>query len=313
MTLEATGSRPEAVVTIGVFDGVHLGHQALIRQVVERAEQLGTQSACVTFSPHPEDVLRPESNIAHLAAVEDRLAAIKALGIGEVVVLEFTPSLAQMSPEEFIDLLLERFRLRELWIGSDFALGRGRSGTPERLEAIGRQNGFVVRQFPPVEIGGQVISSSRIRRLLAEGQVEDAARLLGRHYRLRGMVVAGDGRGRSLGFATANLAPAERMCVPGDGVYAVLCRIEGKEARPGVANIGLRPTFGSEGRQIEIHVIDFEGNLYGRQLAIDFVARLRGERRFESVEALVQQISRDVERARDITGHRYYSPGRAGR
>ncbi|MGE5618161.1 MAG: bifunctional riboflavin kinase/FAD synthetase [Sphingomonadaceae bacterium] len=302
MSPQAEVATPEAVATIGVFDGVHLGHQALIRRVVERAGQLGMVSVCVTFSPHPEDVLRPDSGIAHLAGVEDRLATIKGLGVSEVVVMEFTSALAALSPEEFIDRLMQRFRLRELWIGSDFALGRGRTGTPERLAAIGREKGFVVRSLPPVEVDGQVVSSSRIRQLLADGQVEEAARLLGRAYRLRGRVVAGDGRGRSLGFATANLAPDDRLCVPGDGVYAVAVQVEGGGEWHGVANVGVRPTFGESARQIEIHLLGFSGDLYGKRLAVDFVARLRGERRFESVEALKAQIAEDVRKARSILG-----------
>jgi riboflavin kinase/FMN adenylyltransferase len=300
VTRETKGGPPEAVVTIGVFDGVHLGHQALIRKVVERAEQLGVVSGCVTFSPHPEDVLRPDSDIAHLAAVEDRLEAIKALGVSEVEVLAFTPSLAKKSPEEFIDLLLKRFRLVELWVGSDFALGRGRSGTPERLAAIGREKGFEVCTFPPVVVGGQVVSSSRIRRLLAEGLVEEAARLLGRQYRLRGRVVPGDGRGRTLGFATANLSVPERMCVPDNGVYAVWARVDREEYRPAVANIGVRPTFDGGARQIEVHLMDYGEELYGRELAVDFVARLRSEQRFDSATALVEQIGKDVAHARAL-------------
>ncbi len=302
MSLEARNEPLEVVATIGVFDGVHLGHQSLIRRVVERAGELGVQSGCVTFSPHPEDVLRPESGIAHLAGVDDRLATIKALGVSEVLVIEFTQTVAQMSPEEFMALLGQRFLLRELWIGSDFALGRGRSGSPERLAEIGRERGFEVRQFPPVEVRGEVVSSSRIRRLLGEGQVKEAALLLGRNYRLRGRVVSGDGRGRTLGFATANLAADERMCVPGDGVYAVLALLEDGVPRPGVANVGVRPTFDGDRRQVEIHLMDFDGNLYGKGLAIDFVARLRGEQRFASVEALKAQIAEDVRRAREILG-----------
>ncbi|MHB0869778.1 MAG: bifunctional riboflavin kinase/FAD synthetase [Chloroflexota bacterium] len=303
MTHRGKDAPPEVVATIGVFDGVHLGHQALIRRVVERAALLGVPSACVTFSPHPEDVLRPDSDIAHLASLQDRLAIIEGLGISRVVVLEFTHDLSQLSPEEFLGLLEQRFRLRELWIGSDFALGRGRSGTPERLAAIGLEKGFAVCPFPPVELRGQVVSSSRLRRLLVAGEVEEAALLLGRSYRLRGLVISGDGRGRTIGFATANLAPDERMCVPGDGVYAVRARVEEEgEDRPGVANVGVRPTFGESGRQIEIHLLDFGGELYGKRLAVDFAARLRGEQRFETVDALKAQIAEDVRRARAVLG-----------
>ncbi len=300
MTGETEGRLQEAVITIGVFDGVHLGHQALIRKVVERAAQRGMVSGCVTFSPHPEDVLRPRSDIAHLAAVEDRLATIKDLGISQVVVVEFTAALSQMLPEDFIGMLEEQFRLRELWVGADFALGRGRSGTPERLAAIGRERGFEVWTLPPVEIGGQVVSSSRIRRLLADGDVEAASLLLGRLYRLRGMVGSGDARGRTLGFATANLVPAERMCVPANGVYAVWARVDHEEPRMAVANIGVRPTFDGQLRQIEVHLLDYAGDLYSRGLAIDFVARLRDELRFESANSLVEQIGRDVARTRQL-------------
>ena len=294
------GRSRDAVVTIGVFDGVHLGHQALISTVARRAAELGVTSGCVTFSPHPEDVLRPESDITHLAAVEDRLSAIKALGVAEVVVMEFTAALSQLTPEEFLDLLANRFRLRELWIGSDFALGKGRSGTPERLAAIGRESGFEVFRFPPVEIGGKVVSSSRIRQLLAEGQVREAAELLGRRYRLRGHVVSGDGRGRTLGFATANLAPKQRMCVPRDGVYVVWVETASGELYEGVANIGVRPTFHGKRRQIEVHLLDYQGELYDQPMVVDFVARLRDERCFESPAALVEQIGRDVAQARAL-------------
>ena len=298
MTGPRAGDRPRAVITIGVFDGVHLGHQMLIRRVVERAAELGVEAGCVTFHPHPEDVLRPESDIPHLGALEDRLEAIRELGISLVEVIPFTWVLARETPEQFVDRLLTRFILRELWVGSDFALGRGRSGTPDRLARIGMVRGFRVFTVPPVEWGGEVVSSSRIRALLAEGRVEEAAELLGRPYRLRGRVVPGDGRGRHLGFATANLAVDERLCVPGNGVYAVWAVLDGEQPRPAVANVGLRPTFDGSTRSIEVHLLDFADDLYGRLLAVDFVARLRGERRFGSVDALVEQIRQDITSAR---------------
>lgn len=299
----AAGERLDAVVTIGVFDGVHLGHQALVRQVLRRAEAMGAQAVCVTFSPHPEDVLRPESGIVHLAPLDERTAFLSALGVSEVVVFEFTRELSQLSPEEFIDLLLARFRLRELWIGTDFALGRNRSGGPETLAAIGRQHGFTVHQFPPVEIEGETISSSRIRNALAEGHVDEAARLLGRPYRISGKVVVGDRRGRTLGYPTANLSLTERLAVPADGIYAVWARVAGEDvSRPGAASIGVRPTFGGGRRQIEVFLIDYDGDLYGRELIVDFVARLRGEEMFDSAEALIAQMNEDVRAARAVLG-----------
>ena len=293
--------RPEVVATIGVFDGVHLGHQALIHRVITQASRVGVESACVTFTPHPEDVLRPQMEIAHLATLDDRLSLLKSLGVSEVVVFEFTPVLSQLSPEEFIDLLLARFRLRQLWIGSDFALGRNRSGGPERLAEIGREKGFTIHQFPPVMIEGQAVSSSRIRQALAGGHVEEAGRLLGRLYKLTGMVVEGDHRGVTLGFPTANVALRERLALPEDGIYAVWIRIGNeKDAHPGAASIGIRPTFGGGERRIEVYLIGFDGNLYGRELSMEFVARLRGEERFDSAGALVAQMIEDVKAAKAI-------------
>lgn len=292
---------PEAVATIGVFDGVHLGHQALIHQVITQASRVGAESACVTFTPHPEDVLRPQTEIAHLATLDDRLSLLKSLGVSEVVVFEFTPVLAQLSPEEFIDLLLARFRLRQLWIGSDFALGRNRSGGPERLAEIGREKGFTIHQFPPVVIEGQAVSSSRIRQALVGGHVEEAGRLLGRLYKLTGMVVEGDHRGVTLGFPTANVALRERLALPADGIYAVWVRIGNeKDAHPGAASIGIRPTFGGGERRIEVYLIGFDGDLYGMELSMEFVARLRGEERFDSAGALVAQMIEDVKAAKAI-------------
>lgn len=294
-------SLPEAVATIGVFDGVHLGHQALVQRVLERAAASSARSACITFSPHPEDVLRPDSEITHLATLRDRTQLLERLGISDVVVFEFTRALSQLSPEEFVDLLLARFRLRELWIGSDFALGRDRTGGPERLAAIGREHLFSVHQFPPVEIDGEVISSSRIRRALAEGHVEEAGRLLGRPYRLTGVVVEGDRRGRTIGFPTANIALGERLAVPRDGIYAARVRISGEtDVRPAAVSIGVRPTFGGGRRQIEAYLVDFDADLYRQEVAVDFVAHLRPELRFDSVEALVAQMNDDVRAARAI-------------
>lgn len=300
MTWSSNGGPQQAVATIGVFDGVHRGHQPLIGMVVERAKQLGVQSGCVTFKPHPQELLHPGTTIARLATLDDRIALIKGLGVSRVLLIEFTRSLAQMSPEEFIDLLFSHFRLRELWVGSNFALGRNRAGTPERLAAIGQAKEFTVHPFPRVEIGGEPVSSSRIRALLSGGRVAEAADLLGRYYKLSGSVVSGDRRGRSLGFATANLQVAESLCVPKDGVYAVRGWIGQGRAYPGVCNIGMRPTFSGLRRQVETHLMGFRDDLYGQPMAVEFIARLRDERHFDSIEALVAQISEDVKRAERV-------------
>jgi riboflavin kinase / FMN adenylyltransferase len=286
-----------AVATIGVFDGVHLGHRRLLGRVVESSRGKRAEAVCVTFHPHPDEVLRPDAPVVHLTSLEDRLSLIRGAGISEVVLLEFTLALAQLSPEQFMDLLLERFDLLELWVGSDFALGKGRSGSVERLGTIGERHGFQVFEFPPIEIDGQIVSSSRIRQHLADGQVESAARLLGRPYRLTGEVVAGDGRGHALGFPTANVAIAERLAVPGDGIYAVVCSLQGRDNLPGVASIGVRPTFNGGERRVEVHLLGFEGDLYGQVLATDFLAFLRGELKFESPEDLTRQIVEDARQA----------------
>jgi len=300
VTSQRNGGRPETVITIGVFDGVHLGHQALIGRVVERANLFGVESGCVTFEPHPQELLQPGSSVVRLSTLEDRIQMIKALGVGEVLLLQFTLSLAQMSPEGFIDLLVSHFRLRELWIGSDFALGRHRGGTPDRLAVIGRERGFEVHAFPRVEIDGAPVSSSRIRVLLAEGAVEEATGLLGRYHRLVGKVVSGDRRARVLGYPTANLEVADGLCLPRDGVYAVRCGGFDGRCYRGVCNVGMRPTFNGVRRQVEVHLIGFQGDLYGQRLAVDVLAHLRDEVRFASVEALVNQIGEDIKQAEKL-------------
>lgn len=303
MTEREAGALPDTVATIGVFDGVHLGHRALLRRVVERAAEMGALSCCVTFSPHPEEVLRPDLEIRHLSPLEDRLEAIRGAGMSRVELLEFTPELSRLSPEEFIAMLLARFRLRELWVGADFALGKDRSGGHDRLAAIGRDRGFTVHSFPPVEQGGRVASSSRIRSSLAEGNVADAALLLGRPYRLRGTVKEGRRRGRTLGFPTANLDFVERLALPADGVYAAWALTHTGGRLPAAVSIGLRPTFEQEGeRLVEVYLLDFQGDLYHSNLAVDFVERLRGEERFYGADSLIERMKEDVRDVRELLG-----------
>jgi riboflavin kinase/FMN adenylyltransferase len=298
VTSSSNSDQKKAVMTIGVFDGVHRGHRALIGKVVKRAEQLGVRSVCVTFTPHPQEVLNPGVSIPRLTTLEDRIALIKGLGVSDVLLIQFSQTIAQMSPEEFIARLNERFSLIELWVGSNFALGRGRVGTPDRLALIGSKKGFSVHSFPRVEAGAEAVSSSRIRTLLSDGHVAEAAELLCRYYSLKGNVVSGDRRGgASLGFATANLEVAEKLCVPRDGVYAVHGWVGKRDAYSGVCNIGFRPTFNGHRRQVEAHLIGFQGDLYGKEISLEFVERLRDERRFQSVEELVAQITSDIQHA----------------
>ena len=287
------------VATIGAFDGIHGGHQELLRQVVARAATLGTSSLAVTFDPHPDLVLYPDRHLTELSDREQKLQIMRALGIDDVLVFEFTREFSMLRPEEFIGRLQAHRPLRELWVGSDFALGRGRSGTISALAEIGAAEEFALHVLPPVKIGHEVISSTSIRTFLAQGDVERANTLLGRRYALSGTVVPGAGRGRTIDVPTANLSIPATLTIPGDGVYAALVPVDGAR-RAAVVNIGGRPTFGEAERQIEVHILDFGGDLYGRRLTVEFVARLREVRRFGSVDELRSQIARDIDAARAL-------------
>jgi riboflavin kinase/FMN adenylyltransferase len=297
-------SRPSAdgraAIAIGVFDGVHLGHAAILERARVRAA--GGRCIVVSFDPHPDVVLARDAfrSPPPLTPLQEKRSLLLALGISEFVVLPFTRELASLSPEEFVDAHLVRpFAPRALVVGEGFALGRGRAGTVERLQAIGAERGFEVESVPLVIVDGSPVSSTRIRSRLAEGKVEEARRLLGRRYGLSGLVVTGDGRGRGLGFPTANLRLHDDRLLPADGIYAVLARISGEgEARPAAMSIGMRPTFDGQVRTLEVHLIDWQGDLVGRELEVEFVAWLRPELRFESPEALVEAMSGDVAEVR---------------
>lgn len=282
------------VATVGSFDGVHRGHQALIGGVVERARHLGLRSLCVTFDPLPRLVLQPERPTPVLSGRAEKVERIRQLGVDEVLVLTFSRELAQLDPEEFVALLQERHSLAEFWMGTDFALGRDRMGTVAVLAEIARRAGFAVHIVPPFRIAGQIVSSSAIRAALAEGDLDRAATYLGRRYAVTGTVVAGAARGHSLGFPTANVAVPPERALPADGVYAALARTARGEVVPAAVNLGGRPTFNEHARLLEAHLLDWSGDLYGQELTIEFVARLRGVARFGSVDELRAQIERDV-------------------
>ena len=291
--------RPSVVATIGAFDGVHRGHQVLLGEVVARAGALGCRSLAVTFDPHPDLVLYPDRRLTELSDREQKRELMQALGIDYVRVFEFTHELSMLRPEEFIARLQAEHRLAELWVGSDFAMGRGRSGTIAALADIGSADGFALHVVPPVKIGHEIISSTYIRTVLAQGDVRRANELLGHRYALAGLVGPGAGRGRTIDFPTANLQVPSTRTIPADGVYAALVPLEGR-LRPAVVNVGGRPTFDEAERQIEIHLLDFDGDLYGRRLSVEFVARLREVRKFGSVDELRAQTARDVEAARAL-------------
>ncbi len=288
-----------SLVTVGTFDGVHLGHQAILRYLVRRARANGGSSVVVTFDPHPREVVRGEP-VPLLTTIEERAELLEALGLDRFIVIPFTPAFARLSAEDFVErILVGRIGLKEIVIGYDHGFGRGRGGDAALLEALGEKLGFAVDVIPPQVVEEHVVSSTEIRALLIdEGDVREAARLLGRPYALGGTVVEGARRGRSIGFPTANLEVEHpRKVIPKAGVYAVLATLDdGVTTLGGMMNIGRRPTFENTGLHLEVHLLDFEGDLYGRRLRIEFVERLRDERKFDSVDALVEQLSRDRER-----------------
>jgi riboflavin kinase/FMN adenylyltransferase len=289
----------ELVLTIGTFDGVHRGHRSLLQQLVQRARETARLSAVLTFHPHPRAVLHPEMRPVYLSTPQERSAIIASLGVDLMVVLPFTKALARTPGNVFIRSLFDQLCMRELWVGPGFALGKGRSGDVESLRRLAGELGYLLRLIDPVYDDGQVISSTRIRQLLRAGDVAEAGRLLGRLYAISSTVREGAQRGRSLGFRTANLQLDPDRALPGDGVYAVWAWVEGQRYRA-VANVGVRPTFNSGDRLVEVHLLDFHDDLYGKGLVVEFAHRLRPEMRFADAAALVAQIGQDVERTREL-------------
>jgi riboflavin kinase/FMN adenylyltransferase len=294
-----------SVLTIGTFDGVHRGHQALLRKVSGRARRRNAVSAALTFERPPRLFFSPSAEPSLLTTPSEKKRAMESYGIGRVVFFPFVPSFMKMSPEVFFErVLVRRFRSAEIFVGYDFRFGRGREGTAETLKALGRARGVAVTVVGPVRSGGHPVSSGRIRNLLKDGALTQANRLLGRPYSASGRVVRGRGLGRKLGFPTANLAlPADKI-VP-LGVFAVRAGIEGKKGKKfgGVCNVGFRPTV--DGRRparplTEVHLFGCSDDLYGRTLTVEFVRKLRGEKSFPSVERLKAQIRRDALRARSV-------------
>lgn len=298
-SLEQIVREPRSVVTVGTFDGVHLGHQAVVRYLLERARLRGGPSVAVSFDPHPREVVHGEA-VPLLTTVEERAERFEALGLDRFIVIPFTRDFARLRGEAFVEqVLVDRIGLQEIVIGYDHAFGRGREGDARLLERMGETFGFAVDVIPAQVVEQHVVSSTEIRHLLVdEGEVEQASQLLGRYYGLNGTVERGDGRGHRIGFPTANLAVSHpRKVIPKTGVYAVRVRIASQGIwHGGMMNIGVRPTFDGREARVEVHLLDFEGNLYGRDLRVEFVGRLRDERRFEGVEALREQLMQDRRR-----------------
>jgi len=289
----------ESVITIGAFDGVHRGHQYLIRNLVREARLTKRLAGLITFHPHPSVVLSPGNPTKYITTPGEKAALLEKLDLDIVAILPFDEEMAQTPAEEFMSMVCRHLNLRELWVGADFALGHNREGDVDALKRMGRKMGFAVHVVEPLYYGDEVISSTRIRRLLARGEVREAAQLLGRYYSLAGEVVKGESRGKLLGFPTANLEVRPERAIPADGVYVVYARL-GKERYRGVTNVGVRPSFDGGKRIVETHILDFEGDIYGCDLVVEFVERIRPEKRFPSVDALVSQIKADIAQARRI-------------
>jgi len=289
-----------SAVAVGNFDGVHRGHKALVAAAVARARETGGAAVVLTFDPHPARVLRPDAAPSALSTLAQKEELVTALGIDRLVALAFDERLAALSPAAFVrEVLGSMLGARHVVVGESFRFGHAREGDARTLEALGGREGFDVQVVPPVLHAGRPISSSRVREALAAGDVGEAAQLLGRPYALDGRVVRGDGRGRTLGVPTANLR-ADDQLLPARGVYAGRALVPSGEWRTAVVNVGERPTFGGTGLVVEAHLVDFTGDLYDARVRLSFHARLRGEERFQSAQALVERIQADVRAAREL-------------
>lgn len=300
--LKAIGTRPTVVLTIGAFDGVHIAHRALISGAVISARQLGLQAAVLSFDPHPDSIVRPDRPIIYLTDLADKALNIAEIGVDKLIIQPFTPEFARIEAETFIENLLAAADIREIHVGEDFVFGFKAQGNVVRLREWGHQKGFVVKSLAPLQIGETTVSSTRIRQTLLNGDVKEAGRLLGRAHSLKGEVVHGFQRGRILGFPTANLAVPGKFATPGNGVYATMTTFLDSEpngpARPSITNIGTRPTFDNGERSVETFVLDWSGDLYGQQIRVEFIQKLRDERKFNGLEEIKQQLSQDVAAAR---------------
>ncbi|MBM3461122.1 MAG: bifunctional riboflavin kinase/FAD synthetase [Armatimonadetes bacterium] len=292
--LEAYEALGECVVGLGFFDGIHRGHQEILKRVVALARERGRLAAVFSFRNHPASVLRPSAAPALLTPFDEKIPLLEALGLDVLVWREFDLGFAGVEAQEFVgDVLRDRLRAAAVVVGPNYRFGKGAQGTPATM------SGLEVAVVEPLYEDGALVSSTRVREAVVAGDLVEAARLLGRPYAARGEVVRGDARGRTIGFPTANLGCPPEKLLPADGVYAMRVKV-GDETVQGVANLGIRPTFGERRRVLEVHLLDYLGDLYGRTLQASFIERLRAEMRFDGVDALIAQIARDVESARAL-------------
>lgn len=293
----AAAGRPSAV-TLGKFDGVHRGHQHLVAELLQHAREQDLASVVITLHPHPVSVLRPGTPITYLCSLEERVALLRGLGADHVGVLSFTSELAELSYQDFVGLLVEELDMRLLLSGPDFVVGRDREGTAEALRRLGRDRGFALEQASLLEEGEEKVGSGAVREALSKGEMETVIQLLGRPFALRGPVVRGAERGKTIGFPTANIAIAPDLALPAFGVYVTRAYL-GETTYQSVTNIGRRPTFDESRPVIETHLLDYDGECYERELRIELLHRLREERRFDGADELVAQIGRDITEARE--------------
>ncbi len=288
-----------SVLTLGNFDGLHLGHRKIIAQVTRRAKELCLPSIVYTFDPHPMKVLAPEKSPPLLSTPKDKKSLIEAAGVDILIMANFTKDFASIHPKAFVkDILVERLGVREIWIGHDYSFGRGKQGSAAYLKELGLKLGFFVGIIAAHKKEGDIVSSSRIRRLIKEGKIGAASRLLSVPYSIGGRVIKGREVGCSLGFPTANLSTRAEL-IPGSGVYAGYVELDKKQL-PAVINIGKAPTFKRGRVVIECHILDFKGSIYGKDIRVSFLRRLRSERLFKDTQTLKAQITKDVQRARSI-------------
>jgi len=295
--------KKDMLLTIGVFDGVHLGHKYLISQLTEHARQQNLLSGVVTFRQHPQEILSPQTKLPFLTDLTSRANLLKNEGVEAIITLSFTRELAQLSARQFVSLLKKYLRMRGIVIGPDFALGRNREGSPNTLCALGQDMNFSVTVIPPIMVNGEVVSSTAIRKALADGDMKRVVNLIGHPFSLHGRVITGSGRGIGLGFPTANLDVDSEQALPAEGVYVTWVYIDDK-AYQSMTNIGKRPTFGDSEPTVEVYVLNYHSDLYGRELKIDIIERLRGEKKFDTVDELKKQITEDVKQGRAILDSR---------
>jgi riboflavin kinase/FMN adenylyltransferase len=288
------------VLTIGNFDGVHLGHQRIFQQVKEKAKEIGGESIVYTFDPHPVELLAPERKPLLITPSKEKFRLIEEQGIDVVISANFSPKFASQTPEEFVkNILYDQIKIRHLFVGHDYTFGKDRRGNIAMLVDFGRKLGFMVEVVEAVRVGGTVVSSTRIREIIQKGEMAEAAKMLGRNYLLSGKVIHGHGRGsRQLGFPTANLKP-EGALIPKPGIYATWVYLEGKKYAA-VANLGWNPTFHDQKFSVEVHILHFDRDIYGQLLRVEFVERLRDEITFQGPQELIAQIKKDISRAKSI-------------